>query len=464
MAEIYTTLSIVALLQLPIVRLMTAFTRLASSIGSLDRLFEFLSLPSVKDQRQLPILGPKRVIAANTPIPIPKGIEIPKGLSQPRSVRALTVFSPPQFSVQLVNVCTVPYDNGQQAFNELTMEFPTKGVCMIAGPVGCGKSTLLKTILGEVGVSEGAVRVDLHSVAYCAQVPWLQNVSIRENILCGEDMEQSWYDEVIEACSLTSDLLSLSDKDETLAGTDGRNLSGGQRHRVALARAVYSQRRVLLMDNIFSSLDRNTARTIFQNLFGQKGILRDDDISVILVTNIRDHLTFADKVYLLDENGNKTDLASTQQSDNVFGFMQREADLEIHHNSAVSSIDEKTSTTEKSQEATQKQSKDTEELETVHQKNDFSLYGFYSKTVGHRRMFLLLLGMAFSCLSDKLPLIYIRIWDAVGTWSRLFIIGLLLCGVFAIIVYTLTFWYWYLVSAVESVDKMHTDLVETVFK
>lgn len=283
---------------------MTCFTRLASAVACVDRIIEFLSLEEVTESRQQPTRVHRRRLLTPATITPPLSSRTPSN-SEPSAglQNSLDVEEPLQFPIELRHVYTTPGKNGRQTLMNVNAAFPRTSICMVVGPVGCGKTTLLKVILDEASTSYGEVLVDYTSIAYCAQVPWLQNVSIRDNILCGERMHEEWYNGVIFACGLRSDLASLARGDETLAGTDGRNLSGGQRHRVALARAVYSNRRILLLDNIFSSLDRTTSRFIFENLLGEYGILRDEETLVVLVTNVLDHLQYADKVFLLDTSG-----------------------------------------------------------------------------------------------------------------------------------------------------------------
>jgi ABC-type multidrug transport system fused ATPase/permease subunit len=105
---------------------------------------------------------------------------------------------------------------------------------VVLGPVGAGKTTLLRAILGEAAVCDGDFRRNPDNLAYCGQKPWLRNVSIRANIIATSGFEKAWYDEVIAACCLVNDLDQLpgSKGDKSLAGSNGSNLSGGQRHRV----------------------------------------------------------------------------------------------------------------------------------------------------------------------------------------------------------------------------------------
>lgn len=115
---------------------------------------------------------------------------------------------------------------------EINFSVPKGSVCMISGPVGCGKSTLLKTILGEKMLKSGSIHVERPYIGYCGQQPWIQNCSIKANIVGVSELDESWYVRVINICDLEADLSQMSKGDETSVGSRGLSLSGGQKHRV----------------------------------------------------------------------------------------------------------------------------------------------------------------------------------------------------------------------------------------
>lgn len=149
---------------------------------------------------------------------------------------------------------------------DITLDFVEGGLNVVTGPSGSGKSTLLSAILGETYLENGVVtRPD--DVAYASQSAWLQNETIQANILFGSPMEQVRYKRVIEACCLPLDFKELLDRDMTVVGENGASLSGGQKARVALARALYSKAPLLLLDDIFSALDAKTAAGVWKHCF-----------------------------------------------------------------------------------------------------------------------------------------------------------------------------------------------------
>ena len=143
----------------------------------------------------------------------------------------------------------------------------------ITGPVGSGKSTLLSAIAGEIADNTGAITCK-GTVVYVPQIAWIFSGTIRENILFGEQYEKSKYNKVIEACALTQDIQGFPDCDQTIVGERGAVLSGGQRARVNLARAVYTEADLYLLDDPLTAVDFKVGHHIFieciKGLLGEK--------------------------------------------------------------------------------------------------------------------------------------------------------------------------------------------------
>ncbi|KAI4463602.1 atp-binding cassette sub-family c [Holotrichia oblita] len=170
----------------------------------------------------------------------------------------------------------------------------------IMGTVGSGKSSIFSAILAEVTKTDGEIAVsDLNTgFAVVTQQPWLQRGTIKDNILFGKNYDESKYVEVLTACCLTEDLEQLPGGDLTGVGEGGMTLSGGQKARIALARAIYQDKQIYLLDDIISAVDANVARQIFQNCI--MGILRHK--TRILCTHHVRYLMYADRILVM-ENG-----------------------------------------------------------------------------------------------------------------------------------------------------------------
>ncbi|XP_021818604.1 ABC transporter C family member 10-like [Prunus avium] len=164
----------------------------------------------------------------------------------------------------------------------------------ICGEVGSGKSTLLAAILGEVPRINGIVQV-YGKIAYVAQSAWIQTGTIQENILFGSVMDHVRYQETLEKCSLLKDLEMLPFHDLTQIGERGVNLSGGQKQRIQLARALYQNADVYLLDDPFSAVDAHTATSLFNEYI--IGALSEK--TVLLVTHQVDFLPSFNSILLM---------------------------------------------------------------------------------------------------------------------------------------------------------------------
>ncbi|KAE8555903.1 hypothetical protein EYB25_000601 [Talaromyces marneffei] len=193
-------------------------------------------------------------------------------------------------------------DDQRYVLKNLNLSFPQGELSVVSGKTGTGKSLLLAAILGEVDVLSGKINVPRPpntqkrhdhlatrenwilptSIAFVAQIPWIENASIKDNILFGLPFDEKRYNKVIEVCALRKDLDMLNDGENTEIGANGINLSGGQRWRVTFARALYSRAGILILDDIFSAVDAHVGRFLFEKgLTGELGVGR----TRILVTH-----------------------------------------------------------------------------------------------------------------------------------------------------------------------------------
>ncbi|TVU18150.1 hypothetical protein EJB05_34227, partial [Eragrostis curvula] len=178
----------------------------------------------------------------------------------------------------------------------INMEIRRGELAAVVGTVGSGKSSLLSCIMGEMHKVSGKVSI-CGSTAFVAQNAWIRNGTIQENILFGKPMHPERYSEVIRACCLEKDLEMLDFGDQTEIGERGINLSGGQKQRIQLARAVYQDCDIYLLDDIFSAVDAHTGSTIFTECL--KGMLKNK--TVLLVTHQIDFLQNVDAVFVMKD-------------------------------------------------------------------------------------------------------------------------------------------------------------------
>ncbi|KAI0603284.1 P-loop containing nucleoside triphosphate hydrolase protein [Biscogniauxia sp. FL1348] len=163
----------------------------------------------------------------------------------------------------------------------------------VVGRVGQGKSSLLQSILGDLWKVEGSVQIH-GTVAYVAQQPWIMNATVKENIIFGHRYDSNFYEKTVKASALLDDFAQLPDGDETVVGERGISLSGGQKARVALARAVYARADIYLLDDCLSAVDSHVGRHIIENVLGPNGLLSSK--CRILATNSISVLTDADYI------------------------------------------------------------------------------------------------------------------------------------------------------------------------
>lgn len=188
-------------------------------------------------------------------------------------------------------------DQPENTLIDIDLDAHEKELIAIVGPVGSGKTTLFNVILKELPLTNGSMQIN-GSISYASQEPWLFIGSIRQNIIFGEKFDLSKYFEVIKVCALERDFALLPFGDKTIAGERGVTLSGGQKARINLARAVYKEADIYLLDDPLSAVDAQVGRQIFQECI--KGYLKNK--VVVLITHQLQYLHDVERIYLL-ENG-----------------------------------------------------------------------------------------------------------------------------------------------------------------
>lgn len=184
--------------------------------------------------------------------------------------------------------------------DKINLSVPRRKLIAVVGPVGSGKSSLLSAILGDLEKCDGEVLVDLSSsMAYVPQEAWILNTTLKNNIMFNKVINEDRYQRVIDACALRPDLDTLQAGDQSEIGEKGLNLSGGQKQRVSLARAVYADTDIYLLDDPLSAVDAHVGRHIFDNIIGPRGVLRDR--TRVLVTNKLSVLPEVDHIIVMKD-------------------------------------------------------------------------------------------------------------------------------------------------------------------
>uniref|UniRef100_A0A8C5TS46 Canalicular multispecific organic anion transporter 1 n=1 Tax=Malurus cyaneus samueli TaxID=2593467 RepID=A0A8C5TS46_9PASS len=186
--------------------------------------------------------------------------------------------------------------DGNAAIRDVTLDIAPGSLVAVVGAVGSGKSSLVSAMLGEMENIKGHINIQ-GSLAYVPQQAWIQNATLKDNIIFGSELDEARYQQVIKACALLPDLELLPAGDQTEIGEKGINLSGGQKQRVSLARAVYSNADIYILDDPLSAVDAHVGKYLFEQVLGPKGLLQNK--TRILVTHSISFLPQVDNIVVL---------------------------------------------------------------------------------------------------------------------------------------------------------------------
>ena len=279
---VFPTLVVVNLLRLPLMMLPGLIPQWTAAKQSLQRINTYLT----KDELQTGVVSiPPRTDSLFDPSREPPSIKIREGFFGWNK------------------------DERDALLKNINVTFPAGKLSAVVGKVGSGKSSLLMALLGEMHMSKGSIS-NYGSVAYASQQAWIQNCSVRDNITFGKPFDQSRYNAVIEACSLSTDFAILSNGDLTEIGEQGVNLSGGQKQRLNIARAVYSGGDVYMFDDPLSAVDAHVGEHIFEQCL----VRYLASTTRILVTHKIDILPRCDHIIVLDDTGGRVRAQGTFQS------------------------------------------------------------------------------------------------------------------------------------------------------
>ncbi|KAF0696139.1 Aste57867_13085 [Aphanomyces stellatus] len=229
-ARVFTALALFRLMQEPLRSLPKIITGMIQAHVSLTRILAYVDLP----ERKADVLSTDADVAARMDA---SGVSVS------------------------IEDGSFAWDN-MLLFSGINLTAKTGDLVIVHGKVGSGKSSLLSVLLGDMNKQTGLVYVG-GSIAYCPQQPWIQHMTIRDNICFGRPYDRKKYAKVIDACLLATDLAALPAGDRTEVGQKGLNLSGGQKARISLARACYSDADIYLLDAPLAAVDATVASEIF---------------------------------------------------------------------------------------------------------------------------------------------------------------------------------------------------------
>ncbi|KAJ3497212.1 hypothetical protein NLG97_g2076 [Lecanicillium saksenae] len=273
-AKVFPLLSIITSTHLSFPHIINSLSTMMSLVPCFERIQEFLCLPERKDCRV--------------------------------SARALTGIGQTPDTEDIIcfnRADLLPYKTAGVLLREVDFELARGSITGLVSPHGAGKSTFLRAILGNCEVSAGSVQVNEVDIGYCGEEVSLREGTIRENIIGDFPYDAERYSVVVRACFLEDDLTRLPGGDEYMMSAHGFNLSDGQRQRIGIARTIYPQHKIILLDDVFRLLDIQTAICILHQLCGRNSILRQWGCTVVVATSLPDCLKVTDQLILLDGHG-----------------------------------------------------------------------------------------------------------------------------------------------------------------
>ncbi|KAI1099495.1 hypothetical protein F4804DRAFT_321707 [Jackrogersella minutella] len=279
-AKLFTSLSYLLLMATPLNNLFQTVPLITAGVACLRRIQEFLESEERNDFRISSI-----------------------GLG--RSEEKPSIDQSDDLPAIIIKSGSFGWQPDRMVLKDIDIEVPKGSLTMVVGPIASGKSSLCRALLGEIPYNQGTVTISTRfsRVGYCDQTPFLSNGNIRDNIVGHSQFDAERYAEVIDGTMLGIDCATLPHADKTNIGSNGITLSGGQKQRVSLARCLYLQSDLLIMDDIFSGLDADTEDQVFQRVLGVNGILRRRQATAILCTHSVRHLPVATHVIALGSDG-----------------------------------------------------------------------------------------------------------------------------------------------------------------
>ncbi|OTB06021.1 hypothetical protein M426DRAFT_319383 [Hypoxylon sp. CI-4A] len=389
----FTSIAILSMVTHPANMVMTIVPRVIASFASFERIQSFLLERSRQDDR-IDITDLKRVTGS--------------GISENGLDSSNTT----------VKVEDLRVGETRLALDDINLSIQRGTIVICSGATAAGKTTLARSILSEVP-TVGAIGIASNRIGYCSQIPWLPNGSIKEIITgFGDDaipVNWTWYQTVLAACCLIEDIEALPNGDETIIGSRGTNLSGGQRQRLALARGIFAQTEILILDDPFSALDGRTENEIVSNLLGTDGLLRKLGTTVFLISNATQYFRLADEIIVLEggrikERGKWNELTSRDP-----GILKIIASEDGAHENKVVAADSSSRNPQKSYDDITMNSK--------RKTGDTTLYSYYIKASGLGN-FALMIAFSASCSFFLIfPQYWLKMWTDSGSANEWFFIA-----------------------------------------
>jgi ABC-type multidrug transport system fused ATPase/permease subunit len=341
-----------------------------------------------------------------------------------------------------INNATFAWRTGKPVLCDINIRLPFSDIAFIIGPVASGKSSLCKALLGEIPIATGEVKLhpSLSSVAFCDQVPFLTSGTLRQNIVGNLAFDQLRFDEVIWAATLTEDIASLPDGSLTDIGTNGTTLSGGQKARVSLARALYDRSPLLILDDVFSGLDNSTASKVFDRTFGSAGLLRRRGATALVCTHSTRHVSLADQVTILGPHGTIIEqgpYSTLKQTNEPMAELESGLVQTLLHTDATKDLPPNREISQSKADDTITKALD----DRSRQLGDWKVYKHYINSMNKLHLLVMLVATILIAVGMELPTVWVGFWAAnslersnsfylgiYGAMSSMILVGVLIGG------------------------------------
>ncbi|KAK2036628.1 ABC transporter [Colletotrichum somersetense] len=462
-AQAFVSITLIGLLATPVVMFIQLLPMVVQSSACFDRIQDFCNYgprPATPDRQSSTFSSSSSTDVSLLPLTTEGGSKPAGSSQQPHAIS----FKGNSFG----------WKKDQAVLHDLNVDIPQDAVTVVIGPVGSGKSSFLSAVLGElIPMSPTAAPANENplgngQVAYCAQSPWLENGTVRQNILSVALYDQKWYDAVISACGLEADLQALQKGDYTLVGSKGVNLSGGQKQRIALARAVYSRQKLIVLDDVFSGMDTHTAYHVSNRLFGTNSLLRRQNAAVIIATHSHKIMAVADIIISLGDGrikelGNPAALVQGQ------GYTSR-LGLNLSSDGVVDEVqesDDSVTPVEQTAIPTNENHQEQKRHIDIRRKNgEKAVYEYYLQNAGWKAVTLYSVSVVMWIFCSEFSTVWVKWWSEANVVEANTNVGYYL-GIYAMFCVlgtlgaSLAAWFAFLDIITNTALKLHSDLLKT---
>ncbi|EGX89739.1 ABC transporter, putative [Cordyceps militaris CM01] len=385
-AEAFTAMSIMGLIIGPISMMAHMYPFIIAALPCFVRIQEFLQICSEYEARVALVGSSAELSTADDLLP---------GFGEP-------VFS-------MTNASITARSKEEPLIKDASLAILPKTFNVVAGKVGSGKSVLLQALLGQLSIS-GEAKIRTSNVAYCAQQPWITSGTAKDNIVCKSEPDEAWYRTVVTACGLDRDFEDFPQGDATAVGTKGVALSGGQKQRISLARALFSRKPIVFVDDVLSGLDWATQRFVWDQVFGPAGLLRKNGITVVLATHALHLIDQPDSVTLVGDDGPGSLIQGTL--DELKEKTKIQDLIATSHSSADNDNTTTSSASSQKGGADQTASVNDEEKtrDLVRKTGDMTLYSYYLGMVGRKLAVIACFTAMLSATWPVLPTLWLKWW------------------------------------------------------